>query len=148
MLRRWAGLTRSVPRGYKLHARVKSTFVEPPTKTQLRRFALSSAVPFIAFGFMDNLVMIQAGDAIDSHFGVWFGLSTLTAAGFGQVLSDFSGVMFGGAIERLAARLGLKPHDMTHGQRKSTMVVRLGLAAKGVGVIVGCLLGMSSLLCK
>ena len=120
---------------------------EAPTKAQLRRFAVSSAVPFVAFGFMDNLVMIQAGDAIDSYFGVWFGLSTLTAAGFGQVFSDFSGVMFGGAIERVADKLGLKPHGMTHAQRRSRGVVQIGLASKGAGVILGCLLGMSSLLC-
>jgi hypothetical protein len=38
----------------------------------------------IGFGFMDNLVMITAGEAIDSTFGVALGISTLTAAGFGQ----------------------------------------------------------------
>ena len=37
------------------------------------------------FGFMDNVVMITMGDLIDSTLGVTFGLSTLTAAGFGQV---------------------------------------------------------------
>lgn len=39
----------------------------------------------VGFGFMDNLVMIQAGDMIDSTIGVTLGLSTLTAAAFGQV---------------------------------------------------------------
>jgi hypothetical protein len=40
----------------------------------------------IGFGLMDNLVMIQAGDLIDSTIGVTLGLSTLTAAAFGQVV--------------------------------------------------------------
>ena len=32
------------------------------TPLQLRRHALACAVPMVGFGFMDNLVMIQAGD--------------------------------------------------------------------------------------
>lgn len=41
---------------------------------------------------MDNVVMILAGDQIDYHLGSKFGLHTLTAAGFGQVISDVMGV--------------------------------------------------------
>lgn len=37
--------------------------------------------PAIGFGIMDNFVMITAGEAIDSTFGVMFGLSTMAAAG-------------------------------------------------------------------
>ncbi|EOD36166.1 hypothetical protein EMIHUDRAFT_49391, partial [Emiliania huxleyi CCMP1516] len=57
-----------------------------------------SALPMVGFGFMDNTVMIQAGNAIDCTLGVSFGLSTLTAlraAAFGQVCSDSAGVLFG-----------------------------------------------------
>ena len=46
---------------------------------------------------MDNLVMIQAGDAIDQSFGVTFALSTMTAAGFGQIFSDIAGITCGAA---------------------------------------------------
>ena len=46
------------------------------------------AVPMIGFGFMDNLVMIQAGEAIDSTIGVAFGLATMTSAAFGQIVSQ------------------------------------------------------------
>ena len=38
--------------------------VPQPTALQLRRHALTMAVPMVGFGFMDNLVMIQAGDLI------------------------------------------------------------------------------------
>ena len=62
---------------------------------QLRRHALTAAIPMVGFGFMDNLVMIQAGEAIDSTLGVTFAMSTLTAAAYGQVISDVSGVLSG-----------------------------------------------------
>ena len=41
---------------------------------------------------MDNFVMLQVGDLIDASIGVTFSLSTLTAAGFGQVFSDVAGI--------------------------------------------------------
>jgi hypothetical protein len=41
------------------------------------------------------------GDFIDTTIGVIFGLSTLSAAALGQVVSDVSGVFFGGTIEAL-----------------------------------------------
>lgn len=40
--------------------------------------------------------MIQAGDLIDQTIGVTLGLTTLAAAACGQVVSDFTGVTFGG----------------------------------------------------
>jgi len=64
-------------------------------------------VPFVAFGFVDNTVLIQAGDLIDNTFGVYFALPTLAAAAMGQVFSDTSGVLFGSYIEMLALKLGL-----------------------------------------
>ena len=54
----------------------------------------------VGFGFMDNMVMIQAGDLIDNTIGVRFGLKTLAAAACGQIISDMSGVMFGGVEEK------------------------------------------------
>jgi hypothetical protein len=57
------------------------------------------------FGFMDNIVMINVGDFIDNTIGVALGLSTLTAAAFGQCCSDVSGVMFGGYVEFLGVKM-------------------------------------------
>ena len=105
----------------------------PPSGEQVRLFALSQALPFVAFGVMDNVVMLTAGDAIDGSLGMWFGLSTLTAAGFGQVFSDCAGVLFGGAIERVASRCGLRQHGVTGKQARSRYMLRVGLAAKGMG---------------
>ena len=37
----------------------------------------------VGFGFMDNIIMIQAGDAIDATFGVAFGGTPRPAAARG-----------------------------------------------------------------
>lgn len=95
---------------------------------------------------MDNFVMIQAGDMIDSTIGVKFGMATLTAAAFGQIFSDVSGVMFGGVVDAVAARLGLPPVTLTPAQRQSALCKRVSTAGSICGVIAGCLLGMTSLL--
>lgn len=50
---------------------------------QIQTIMLSSALPMVGFGFMDNFVMIQAGSYIDSTLGVQFGLTTMTAAAMG-----------------------------------------------------------------
>jgi hypothetical protein len=87
-----------------------------PTPTQLRTLFVHSAVPFVAFGFVDNTVLIHMGDAIDTTFGVYFGLPTLAAAAIGQVFSDTTGVVFGSSIEALATRLGLPVPNLSVAQ--------------------------------
>ncbi|XP_063900031.1 uncharacterized protein LOC135119549 [Zophobas morio] len=120
--------------------------VPSPTPKQLQQQAMNSALPMIGFGFMDNLVMIQAGDFIDTTIGVIFGLSTLSAAALGQVVSDVSGVFFGGTIEALAVRLGLNPSNLSHEQCNLKSVKIVTTLGRSVGIILGCLLGMCSLL--
>ena len=117
-----------------------------PTKQQLRIVALRYAIPMIGFGFMDNLVMIQAGDAIDQTFGVALGISTMTAAGFGQCFSDVAGNMSGGMVDAAVAKLNLPHHGLSETQldMKVTRIWRTMGAC--VGVVTGCLLGMSCLL--
>ena len=56
---------------------------QEPNKQALKNLFVASAVPMIGFGFMDNIVMIQAGQYIDSTLGVALGLATLTAAAAG-----------------------------------------------------------------
>jgi hypothetical protein len=99
------------------------------------------------FGIMDNTIMIQAGDLIDTTLGVRFGLTTLTAAACGQVFSDTSGVLFGGAVEVFVAKLGLPHHNLTFDQIhtfQSTRYTRLFSSC--LGIIIGCLLSMTQLL--
>ena len=100
----------------------------------------------IGFGAMDNFVMIQAGDFIDNSIGVTLGLSTLTAAAFGQIFSDVSGVCFGSYVEILAKKLGLPPSTLTRGQMELPRVKAIATGSSVAGVILGCLIGMTSLL--
>lgn len=120
--------------------------VPHPTALQLRRRFVQSAVPFVAFGIVDNTVLIYAGDAIDNTFGVRFGLPTLAAAATGQIFSDSCGAAFGGTIEAAALKLGLPTPNITEEQNKLGIVRRVDTAGSVVGVITGCLIGMLNLL--
>ena len=117
-----------------------------PTNTQLWRIFSHAALPMIGFGFTDQTVMIQAGNAIDCTLGVTFGLSTLTAAAFGQICSDASGVIFGGTVERIAQSMGLPSANLTNAQRVMPVVSRVRWAGSFIGIIVGCCLGLVNLL--
>jgi putative methionine-R-sulfoxide reductase with GAF domain len=122
-----------------------SSAVTLPSRSQLRLVALHAAIPMVGFGFMDNLVMIQAGDAIDMSLGVAFGLSTLTAAGFGQCFSDVAGLTCGGVVDATVARLNLPHHNLSLPQL-DLRVSRIYRTVGGCfGVVLGCLLGMSCL---
>ena len=61
----------------------KSVRPSLPTQAQLHMVALNAAVPFIGFGFIDNFIMLIAGEHIDTSIGVAFCTSTLFAAGVG-----------------------------------------------------------------
>jgi transcriptional regulator with GAF, ATPase, and Fis domain len=100
----------------------------------------------VGFGFMDNIIMIQAGDLIDSTLGVTLGITTLTAAALGNVCSDSSGVLFGGVVERASERLNLAQPDFTPEQADSSSAKMANTLGSLLGVICGCLLGMSTLL--
>lgn len=119
---------------------------EALTYEQKKRLFIQAAVPMVGFGFMDNLVMITMGELIDATLGVTFGLSTLTAAGFGQIFSDVSGVCFGGTVEALFLRMGLPTAQISPEQARSRVTKVVTTFGAACGVVVGCLLGMSTLL--
>eukprot|EP00802_Teleaulax_amphioxeia_P022158 Tamp_22578.p1 GENE.Tamp_22578~~Tamp_22578.p1 ORF type:complete len:303 (+),score=53.38 Tamp_22578:115-909(+) len=120
----------------------------PLTQEQKKILFVSAAVPMIGFGFMDNMVMITMGEFIDATMGVTFGLSTLTAAGFGQIFSDISGICFGGTVEAVCTRLGLPTPKLTDAQAAMGQTKRITTFGAVCGVTVGCLLGMSILIFK
>ncbi|CAG5090106.1 Oidioi.mRNA.OKI2018_I69.PAR.g12464.t1.cds [Oikopleura dioica] len=68
--------------------------VKPP-RAELRKCFIHNAVPFVGFGFLDNFIMLIAGDAIESYFGTYFHISVLAAAGLGNTLSDTIGIVTG-----------------------------------------------------
>ena len=116
-----------------------------PTTRQLLLHARLAAVPMVGFGFMDNIIMIQAGDYIDATLGVTLGFSTLVAAALGNVCSDSSGVLFGGVVESASARLNLTQAQLTVAQARMPITRRAATVGQLVGVICGCFLGMTNL---
>eukprot|EP00548_Thalassiothrix_antarctica_P007084 CAMPEP_0194151640 /NCGR_PEP_ID=MMETSP0152-20130528/49109_1 /TAXON_ID=1049557 /ORGANISM="Thalassiothrix antarctica, Strain L6-D1" /LENGTH=351 /DNA_ID=CAMNT_0038855617 /DNA_START=30 /DNA_END=1085 /DNA_ORIENTATION=+ len=124
-----------------------SNEISRPSSQQLKALFVASAIPMVAFGFMDNLIMIQAGGYIDATFGAALGLATLSAAALGQVVSDVSGVAFGGVVERTFERFSMtKTPSLTNVQRTLPLVRNVRIMGSIVGVAVGCLLGATSLL--
>lgn len=120
--------------------------VEPPSREQLRRLKLNSFVPFVGFGFLDNAIMLTAGDQIDAVFGATLGLSALAAAGLGNLVSDVAGIQAGSVIERVARRMGLPESGLSMAQSRTKEAMRATALASALGISVGCLLGMAPLL--
>lgn len=124
-----------------------SSSVPKPTKEQLKILFTASAIPMVGFGFMDNIVMIQAGQLIDNSIGVTMGLATMTAAAAGQVVSDVSGVIFGGSLERFLQRYKLiEASSLTTAQRTLPLCRNVAMLGAVCGVALGCGLGASCLL--
>ena len=62
----------------------------PPGALML--IAVQHGVPFLGFGFIDNAIMILAGDSIDITLGAKFGISSIAAAAIGNIFADVSGL--------------------------------------------------------
>lgn len=63
----------------------------------------------------------MAGESLELHFGVAFGLSTMAAAGFGNILSDIAGLGFADQVEvSLDIFLRLDTYDGSHVLRVKT----------------------------
>ena len=123
-----------------------STTAAPmPTPQQLKNVFLRAAIPMLGFSFTDLTVMLHAGNAIDCTLGVTLGLSTLTAAAMGQFFSNSSGVLFGGALKRLASFCGIPSTGLSAAQRSLPIVKRLNLFGALAGVWFGCTLGLCNL---
>lgn len=117
-----------------------------PRPEQLVRYFTVSVVPFVAFGFADNFIMILCGQQFEVAFGSIFHFSTMCAAGFGNLFSDLIGLGIGGYIEDSADKMGFKPHGLTDSQHELRVVKATSAAAAVIGISVGCILGMVPLL--
>ena len=115
----------------------------PLTSGQAAIVMVAAGLPAVGFGFTDNVIMILAGEEIDASLGVMFGLSTMAAAGLGNMVSDVAGVQLESFIERTA---GVKEPPLTAAQRRSGRYRTSRGFGKTVGIMVGCLLGMVPLL--
>ncbi len=67
---------------------------------------LRGIIPMIGFGFIDNFIMLIAGDAIDETFGKALVISTFAAAALGNWVSDVLGLGLASSID-VSIRQGL-----------------------------------------
>ncbi|XP_020809395.1 transmembrane protein 65-like isoform X2 [Drosophila serrata] len=116
-----------------------------PTASQLYSIFFVNAVPFIAFGFLDNFIMIMAGEYIEYYLGHFITLSTMAAAGLGNTISDILGITMATYVENGCQILGLKQPKLTPAQFELKSSKRSSSIGRIVGITVGCLLGMCPL---
>ncbi|XP_016912587.1 uncharacterized protein LOC107998077 isoform X5 [Apis cerana] len=115
---------------------------EPSTK-DLILVAISNAIPFIGFGFLDNFIMIVAGDQIEIILSKKFPISTMTAAALGNTISDIIGIGSVHYVERFAQSVGFKAPKLTPMQlnlRRTKAAANMG---RVIGVTIGCIIGMT-----
>lgn len=120
--------------------------VPKPTKAQLGRVFIHNAIPFVGFGFLDNSIMILCGDYIEMKVGTMMPISTMAAAALGNCFSDVLGLGSAYYVERLALALGFKAPNLTPIQMTMSSTRRASNLGRAIGVIIGCILGMSPLL--
>lgn len=120
--------------------------VPKPSSKQLFAVGLHNALPFVGFGFLDNAIMIIAGDYIELMLGTCITISTMAAAALGNTFSDIMGIGSAWYVESLVAKIGIKPPNLSPIQlnmKRSRWIANWG---RCIGVTVGCLLGMTPLL--
>jgi hypothetical protein len=102
-----------------------------------RQFAAVMTGMFV-FGFVDNFILVIAGDMIDNTISSTFGFSTMFSAGLGNTLSDAIGVLLGSIMARLV-------YNLFGEVTKDDIGNKTFLAAEVIGIIIGCLAGMTPL---
>jgi hypothetical protein len=122
----------------------------PILPSQLAFVFLETGLPYIGFGFVDNFVMLVAGETIETFFGAAFCLSTMAAAGLGNAVSDVMGIGLADRIERTCGRFlaafGINPPKLTASQWAQRSVHITQLMSKLICIFLGCILGMCPLL--
>jgi len=117
-----------------------------PSRADLKQLAYHNSLPFIGFGFLDNLIMILAGEYIDLTLGATLGISTMAAAALGNTVSDMMGVGSAWYVESLADKIGAHPPDLSAEQLEMTSSRVAANSGRALGVILGCLIGMFPLI--
>ena len=91
----------------------------------LRWVAFTTGLPFVGFGFMDNAILIVAGDAIDNSLGVSLGISTMCAAAIGNTISDLVGIGCAAYIEEFCATVLKLPVPKLSSAQRQLRPVRM-----------------------
>ncbi|TNN14055.1 Transmembrane protein, partial [Schistosoma japonicum] len=119
----------------------------PLTYAQLKLVIISSCLPFIGFGFLDNAIMIVAGEYIDMKFSTLLGISTMAAAGLGNLVSDLFGIGLVGYVEKFIEKIGISVPPLTASQLACSSVRWSVATGRIIGITIGCLLGLLPLIC-
>ncbi|CAG5011075.1 unnamed protein product [Parnassius apollo] len=122
--------------------------VPKPTTKELFHLSLANSVPFIGFGFLDNFIMIIAGDSIESSMSAYITLSTMAAAALGNTFSDVIGIGSSYYVERAASLVGLGAPALSPVQLDMPISRRFANVGRVLGITLGCFLGMTPLLFK
>lgn len=128
------------------HASDSNQSVARPTNEQLKLVMVASAIPFVGFGFVDNIIMLAAGDMIEDHFHATYHISMLCAAALGNTVSDVVGLSLGGIIETFARKVGIPDPQLSKAQANMSITHWCNFFASAAGITIGCLLGMFPLL--
>lgn len=119
---------------------------ESVTSEQLKALFLVNTLPFVGFGVLDNMIMLLAGEYIDTTLGIYLGISTMAAAALGNTISDVAGVGLSHYVEFVVHKFGIKTPALTSDQLQTARVRYTANFGRAFGLVVGCLLGMFPLL--
>ncbi|KAJ8723029.1 hypothetical protein PYW07_004209 [Mythimna separata] len=117
-----------------------------PTTRELLHLSLANSIPFIGFGFLDNFIMIIAGDRIETSMSAYITLTTMAAAALGNTLSDVIGIGSAYYVERAASWVGLGAPKLSPVQLEMTICRQFSNLGRVLGITIGCILGMTPLL--
>ncbi|XP_033326946.1 uncharacterized protein LOC117220773 isoform X1 [Megalopta genalis] len=117
--------------------------VPGPTTKNLILVAIANAIPFIGFGFLDNFIMIIAGDQIETILNKKFPISTMAAAALGNTVSDIIGIGSVHYVELFAQKVGFEAPKLTTIELNLPRTKLAANLGRVIGVTIGCLIGMS-----
>ena len=121
--------------------------MSPTIKEFLKSF-MSKAVKSFTFGFIDNFILIIAGNSIDAVLGDSMGLSPMASAGIGNALSDAVGELGGETIDNTLTRMGVTEGVLSDKALESSpdWMRVMHKNAGVIGIVIGCLIGMVPLM--
>mmetsp|Transcript_40473 Transcript_40473/g.114627 ORF Transcript_40473/g.114627 Transcript_40473/m.114627 type:complete len:267 (-) Transcript_40473:146-946(-) len=119
--------------------------VLPPSSNALWLLAISHGIPFVGFGFLDNFIMITAGESIEAALGATLTISSMCAAGLGNLISDIAGLSLQEVIAKHSHRFAKEP-ELTAAQEALPITQRVRTAGAIIGISIGCIVGMCPLI--
>lgn len=108
----------------------------------LLKIGLQTACPFVAFGMLDNSLLVLSGDLIDSLLGERLDLSGMGAAAMGGIVSGTMGIQMHGLADRLVQKYGPSRPRLTPQEWRMSKTKRTIHWCGTLGLILGLSLGM------